>query len=239
MKEYVISLLVTAAIITIIAVGAGTVVYLGAKYGTDNPVFRLSRIAIVWGMAILLLLLVGVYIALVTDWTVNSLRDFWAWFSDHSIFTKIWDLFVKYLDWSYSEHPWGGWAILWVGTFVPAAMLAQRQAFTQTACASIALLHCAISGYIWQGALAITIIEAIVFVIVFCICLCEGSFDEQYTWRQRRKIRQRSAEETAQATQPPEAPADHIDEPDHQHPVQVLGDIIADCAQALTETAHQ
>lgn len=86
MKEYVFTILMIAAMITLVAVAAGTIVYLRATRGASSLTFQLSRIGIVWFTLIALLLLVGVFGFAVKEWTVGSLSDVVGWFEEHDVF---------------------------------------------------------------------------------------------------------------------------------------------------------
>lgn len=86
MKEYAFTILMIAAMITLVAVAAGTIVYLRATRGAHSLTFQLSRIGIVWGTLIILLLLVGLFGFTVKEWTVASLGDVAGWFKERDLF---------------------------------------------------------------------------------------------------------------------------------------------------------
>lgn len=241
MKEYVILILLLAAVITTVAVAAGAIVYIRAHYGIDSLTFQLSRIGILWGAAILVLILIGAIGACVTGWTINSINDAIAWLLEHNPINDLKTLVLKFLDWGYKEHPWGAWAVLWCVTLLPIAFLWQRHLCTVAALTGILAIHFCMSAYIWQGAMGWVFVQVIVaIVVVGCMC-AEGDFVEQLTWRQRRQMQQEERRKAEMAAAAENVKADAPDDPntpdgpvpDHHRPVEVLGEMVADCFRTL------
>lgn len=244
MKEYVILILLLAAVITTVAVAAGAIVYIRARYGVDSLTFQLSRIGILWGAAILVLILIGAIGACVTGWTINSINDAIAWLLEHNPINDLKTWISDFLYWGYKYHPWGAWAVLWCVTLVPIAFLWQRHLCTVAALTGILAIHFCLSAYIWQGAMLWLLAQVIVAIIaVGCVC-SEHGFSEQYTWKQRRQMQQEerrkaemaAAAENVRADAPddpdgPNAPDEPV--PDHHRPVEVLGEMVADCFRTL------
>lgn len=241
MKEYVISILLIATMITLVAVAAGSIIYIKARYGVDSLTFQLSRVGILWGVAIGLLLLVGTLCACVTDWTLTGLSDLFAWFVAHNPGTALFGYLMKFLKWGYNEHPFVASALLYGAAAIPLAFLYKRQACTLTAAILVALIHAALNAYIWLGATWWFLIQVVV-VIVMGVCWhSEGIFDNQYTWKERRKMRLEAQRKTMAATHVdapdsdpgPDEPSPST--PDHHRPVEVLSAMISDCAKTLAD----
>lgn len=243
MFEYVIVILLLAAIITTVAVSAGAVVYIRATHGTSSLTFQLSRIGILWGAAILILILVGALGACVTGWTINSVSDIFAWLMEHNPIGKPKELLFKFLDWGYEENPWGAWALV---LFMLAALLisfARRHLCTPAVAAVPTVVCLMLSAYIWRGAWGWFLVQVIAAIYVLVILTADGTFDDQYTWRQRREIlrklreeaERKAAAEAIQFDQPddPDDPTNPV--PDHHRPVEVIGSMVADCFRTLSE----
>lgn len=157
MKEYTFIILITAAMITIMAVSAAAIVCLRAKYGSESPVFQLSRIGILWAAAIVLLLLCGASFFAVTDWTSKTIM---AVFTDVVLWAKANRLMASILLWSVS---------------VLALLLFKHlEICTAALTIIIATLHVWATYIIWANP-AWPTVKAVVFAII--IGCCADSFD--------------------------------------------------------------
>lgn len=218
MLNYILTIILLATIITVIAVAAGTIIYIGGRYGRSSLTFQLSRVGILWGAAILLLILMGVLGALVTGWTAESLSDIVAWYKEHNFVMNA-------LDWCY-ENRAIGLIILWCGTIAAYVFFFQRSTCTAFKGAVIGGLHLAIGAYICQDVPVWPFAKAVIAVIVF-FC-CAGEFDEPKAY----------SEKPHAVTPPPHddnpsSPVSDESVPDHHHPTVVLGNMIGELAETL------
>lgn len=239
MKEYTIIILLLAAVITAVAVAAGAIVYIRARYGADSLTFQLSRIGILWGAAILILLLLGALGACVTDWTLNGVKDVGAWLLEHNPVNELRVLLMRFLDWGYDENPWSAWLIVWAVALTVMVFFIQRHLCTPAVASTIVIIALAMSGYIWRGATFWFAGQAVIAIIVMACAVIDGSlFKDQYTWsewRERRKAAKAEAEAeamAAKANSQSDDPGDP-DVPDHHRPVEALGEMVAECFDTL------
>lgn len=223
MKEYAFTILMIAAMITLVAVAAGTIVYLRATRGAHSLTFQLSRIGIVWGTLIILLLLVGLFGFTVKEWTVASLGDVAGWFKER-------DLFHYALYWMQSNRLissallWGGVALLICGTrYLSVSTLSVN--------IIIAMLHVWVSYLIWQHPVW-PFIKAVAFAIIL-ICY-EGDVGFQ-------TLGDRTSN-PAKIDAPPAGPTDSGSDDDgtaaRRAPIEIIGDMVAECAETISHTTN-
>ncbi len=219
MSKSVIFVLLVAAMITVVAVAAGVIAYLGSCYERSSLTFQLGRIGTLWGAAILLLILFSILGSLVTDWTGDAL----AWLRRHNVI-------MQFLDWGRNEDPWSAHGILWTLTLTPIGLLYWRRALTPFWLMLIAGLHNSASLYIWVGADTATDGSLAIFKVIV-IFIIAGFL----SWLLKS---QRDNEEEIVAKQAqPESPADSSSD-DHpsapRQSIAALKDAATDIVSTLT-----
>lgn len=168
MQTYTFILLVIAAAITLVAVAAGAIVYLRARYGLDSLQFQLGRIGIVWVAAILLLLLGGLFFATITDWTKAGLSGAILWLRD--------GVFESALTYARANRIMAS-ILLWGISLIVTLFLSRLEVFTASVGIATWTLHLWGSYAIWHEPFWLTL-KAAFFVVVLVLVFDEGVFQD-------------------------------------------------------------
>ncbi len=204
MKEYAFIVVVIAAIITLVAVAAGAIVYLRFKHGASSLKFQLSRIGIVWAALIGVLLLGGLHVITVTGWTVGGIKE----------------AFALALAWARVNRMMAS-ILVWSGSVLVLLLLDYFKVCTLSLTIIVSTLHVWASYGIW-GEPTWPVIKALFFAGFIFYLADEGCFD---------KLAKR---QPAKSTADDESAADQAPDTGRKTAPEVLGDMIAECADALT-----
>jgi len=225
MKEYAIIILIIAVAVTLVAVAAGAIVYLRVRHGSDSPVFQLSRIGVIWATTIALLLLFGLLCATVTGWTTTSISDALAWLEGN-------DVIGATIRWA-QENRCMAAIILWSVSALVLMLLYYLGICTAPLTIIVCTLHVWGTYIIWQNA-PWPVIKTIVFVVAIIWAADEEEF---------QTLPRRHDAEPEAFSAPPTGPAEEAqpeaaqpETADHRHPIEVISDLIEDCAETLAET---
>lgn len=205
MKIYSMILLAIATAITLVAVAAGAIVILRAKYGSNNPVFQLARIGVLWVAAILLLLLGGLTFFTVTDWTSTalqvSLEKTWTWAKSNRMMASI---------------------LLWSASILTVLLLNYLGSCTMSVAFIVATLHVWATYTIWANPVWPTIKAVVLLIVIVCY---EGDCGFQ-------RLQVNKPDHSVPVCEP-ERQIQGAEVPESAGPAEVLGNIIADCADKI------